>query len=277
MKPTAISWGTAALMSLVTAAQADVFVLTNGDRVTGQRLRSTTRTIVVQTEYGRLTLPRAKVERIVKDDGTEEVMGGAGGAAPAPGAAPAAPAEPAPVRAGMPMGRIVVIITGQSFWLAWDPKNNPNVDPSLRMEVQLDGQTIASYVDGKADPKDLPGATVNTFSFLAGDTDMEAEAGARLERPEVRPGRAALRMAVPFPSDAPVSRKLRVTYQFNAGTREKPEWKDAVSAEAPFDMGRGTPNFLLLKQAMGKMQFSGFPRRRMRNIQTFRMDLAPGV
>ena len=180
------------------------------------------------------------------------------------------------MRAGMPMARIVVIITGQSFWLAWDPKKNPDVDPSLRMEVQLDGETIASYVDRKPDPKDLPGATVNTFSFLAGDTDMEAGAGARLERPEVRPGRAALRMAVPFPSDAPVSRKLRVAYQYNAGTRENPEWKDAVSEESPFDMGRGTPNFLLLKQAMGKMQFSGFPRRRMRNVQTFVMDLGPG-
>jgi hypothetical protein len=266
-------------MSLATAAQADVFVLTNGDRVTGQRLRSTSTNIVVQTEYGRLTIARSRIERIVKDDGTEEVVAAdSGGAAPAsPAAAAPAPSELVPLRPGMPTARIVVIITGQSFWLAWDPKNNPNVDPSLRMEVQLDGHTIASYVDAKTDPKDLPGATVNTFSFLAGDTTTEAAAGARLEPPEARPGRAALRMTVSFPSDAPVSRKLRVAYQFNAGTRENPEWKDAASTEAQFDMGRRTPNFLLLKQAMGKMQFSGFPRRRMRNIESFRMDLAPGA
>jgi hypothetical protein len=43
-----------------------------------------------------------------------------------------------------------------------------------------------------------------------------------------------------------------------------------------FDVARGTPTFVLMRQEPGKMQFSGFPRRRMRNIESFRMDLAPG-
>jgi hypothetical protein len=176
----------------------------------------------------------------------------------------------------MPMAKLVLIVVGKSFWLAWDPKHNPGVDPSLRMEVQLDGETIASYVDAKADPKDLPGATVNTFSFLAGDFEMEAGPGTTLQPPEVRPGRASLRIDVRNASDAPVTRKLRVAYQFNAGTAEEPEWRDAVTAETMFDVARGTPTFVLMRQDPGRMQFSGFPRRRMRNIESFRMDLAPG-
>jgi hypothetical protein len=262
-----VSLGLVAMLAAGLAA-AEVFVLTNGDRVTGKRLRATRRSYTVQTEFGRLTIPRARVERIVKDDGTEEMIN-------APGSAPLEPlAAEAPQ--AMPRARVVLIVVGKSFWLAWDPKNNPNVDPSLRLEVQLDGHPIAGYADTKTDPKDLPGATVNTFSFLEGDFEMEGAAGAVLGPPEVRPGRASLRMDVPFPSDAPPSRKLRVAYQFNAGTADEPDWKDAVAAETTIALTRGQPSFVLLRQDPGKMEYSGFGKRRMRHIESFRLDLAPG-
>ena len=246
---------------------AEVFVLTNGDRVSGKRLRATKRSYTVETEFGRLTIPRARVERIVKDDGTEEQIN-------APGTSPETPkAGDAPK--GLPRARVVLIVVGKSFWLAWNPKQNPGIDPTIRLEVRLDGEPIASYADTKTDPKDLPGATVNTFSFLEGDFEMEGAAGAVLGAPEVRPGRASLRIDVPFPSDAPPARKLRVTYQFNAGTADEPEWKDLVSAETSFTLLRGQPSFVLLRQDPGKMGYSGF-KPRMRNIETFRLDLAPG-
>ena len=250
-------------------AAADIFVLTNGDRVSGKRLPGTKRTFVLQTEFGRLSIPRARVERIVKDDGSEEVIN-------APGATPTQPAASANAPAAMPMARMVLIVVGKSFWLAWDPKNNPNIDPTLRMEVRIDGVSVASYADIKTDPKDLPGATVNTFSFLEGEFEMEGAAGAVLGPPEVRPGRASLRIDVPFPSDAPPSRKLAVAYQFNAGTADEPSWKDVVTAETTFALTRGTPSFVLLRQDPGRMEFSGMGRRRMRNIETFRLDLAAG-
>jgi hypothetical protein len=131
-------------------------------------------------------------------------------------------------------------------------------------------------VDLKQDPKDLPGTTVNTFSFLEGEFEVEAGPGVRLSPPEVRPGRASLKMDVPHPSDRPSSRKLRVTYQFNAGSADEPEWRDLVAAEAPFDLSRTSPNFVLLRQDPGKMEYSGLTRKRMRNIETFRLELTPG-
>lgn len=249
-------------------AAADVFVLANGDRVTGKRLRGTRGTIVVQTEFGRLSIPRARVDRIVKEDGSEEVIN-------APGGAPAQAGAAGPAGA-MPMARLVLIVVGKSFWLAWDPKHNPNVDPTLRMEVRLDGEPVAGYADIKTDPKDLPGATVNTFSFLEGEFEMEAAGGAVLAPPEVRPGRASLRIDVPFASDKPATRKLEVAYQFNAGSAEEPDWKDAVTAATELELRRGSPTFLLMRQDPGRMGYSGFPRRRMRNIESFHMDLAPG-
>jgi hypothetical protein len=258
-------------VAAVPAVRADVFVLTNGDRVTGKRLRTTKRTFFLQTEFGRLTIPRARVERIVKDDGTEDVINSA---PPAPGeaAAPAAAAAPR----GMPMARLVLIVVGKSFWLAWDPKNNPNIDPSLRMEVRLDGEVIASYVDLKQDPKDLPGSTVNTFSFLEGEFEMEAGPGVKMAPPEVRPGRASLKLDVPHASDRPTRRTLKVTYQFNTASADEPEWKDLITAESPFDLSRTAPNFVLIRQDPGQMEYSGFGKKRMRKIETFRLELTPG-
>ena len=245
-----------ALALLATTAGADVFVLVNGDRITGKRLRSATkRTVVVQTDYGRLTIPRSQVQKILKADGTEEYV-----------------AEGAP----LPGAKLSLIVIGQSFWQAWEPKSHPQVDPSLRLEVRVDGEVVATYTDSRPDPKDLPGATVNTFSFMEGDFEMEGAAGAVLGPPEVRPGRASLRIDVPFPSDAPPARKLRVTYQFNAGTADEPEWKDLVSAETSFTLLRGQPSFVLLRQDPGKMEYSGF-KPRMHHIETFRLDLAPGT
>lgn len=265
----ALCWAAALAVLGTGLAAADVFVLTNGDRVTGKRLRGSKRAFVVQTEFGRLSIPRTRVERIVKDDGTEEVIN-------APGSTPADLSAGANAPTAMPTARMVLIVVGKSFWLAWDPRHNPNIDPTLRMEVRLDGDPVAGYADTKADPKDLPGATVNTFSFLEGDFEMEGAAGAVLGAPEVRPGRASLRIDVPFPSDAPAARKLRVAYQFNSGTADEPAWKDVVTAETTIALLRGAPTFVLLRQDTGRMDFSGFPRRRMRNIESFRLDLAPG-
>jgi len=269
MKNGFLGMGPALAVLVASLAAADVFVLTNGDRVTGKRLSSTRRTFVVQTEFGRLSIPRARVERIVKNDGSEEMIN-------APGFVPMAPLPGTSVPTAMPRARLVLIVVGKSFWLAWDPKHNPNIDPSLRMEVSLDGHPVAGYADTRTDPKDLPGATVNTFSFLEGDFEMEGAAGALLGAPEVRPGRASLRIDVPFPSEAPAARKLRVAYQFNSGTADEPEWKDVVTAETTIALLRGSPTFVLLRQDPGRMQFSGLTRRRMRNIESFRLDLAPG-
>jgi hypothetical protein len=266
MRTKHIAWCAALLLASLGAglAAADVFVLTNGDRITGKRLRGARGTVVVETEFGRLGIPRGRVERIVKEDGTEEVLN-----------APAAAARPAST-AGMSTARLVLIVVGKSFWLAWDPKRNPTVDPTLRMEVRLDGEPVATYTDATPDPKDLPGTTVNTFSFLQGEFEMEPSGGAQLGPPEVKPGRASLRIDVPFAASAPATRTVSVAYQFNAGSAEEPAWKDAVTAEAEMNLQRGAPTFILMRQDPGRMGFSGFPRKRMRNIETFSVVLAPG-
>jgi len=236
------------------SARADVFLLTNGDRITGKRLRSATkRTVVVQTDFGRLTIPRAQVQKIVKDDGTEEYVNE--GAAPPPTA------------------KMSLVVTGQSFWQAWEPRSHPHVDPSLRLEVRVDGEVVATYTDSRPDPRDLPGATVNTFSFLAGDVESEGAPGVTVSTPEVKLGRATLRLEVPLPADAPPRHVLRLTYQVNTGTAGDPVWKDEVYVDGEVPLNRSTWAGVQLKQGPGRMAYSG--RKGMTDVNTFVMELGP--
>ena len=88
-------------------------------------------------------------------------------------------------------------------------------------------------------------------------------------------GRATLRMDVPQAADAPARRTVRLTYQFNAGSADEPTWRDLVSADTAVEMSRAAPAGVTVKQDTGRMAFSGFPRKRMRNIETVHMELAP--
>src|SRR5260221_9373873 len=123
-------WLAAGLLGLAIPVPADGSVLEAGGRVPGRGVAKGTKRVRVQTPYGLLVIPREKVERIKKDDGTEEVLN-----APAPVPTPTPPPKP-PVR-------LLLVVSGASFWQAWDPKAAP-ADPSLRLLVRLHGQTLSA-------------------------------------------------------------------------------------------------------------------------------------
>jgi len=249
----------AALTLLASAAAADVFVLRGGDRITGKPVLEGKRSFKVQTPYGLLTIPRTKVDHIVRPDGTEVSVN------------PETPEEAAASRPEPRRARLILIITGKTFWQAWDPKTTPPPDPTLRLEVSLDEEVVATYVDARTDP-DIPGAVVNTFSF--GPEDVTAAAGERvvLQPPEPRPGRISLKMDVPM-VEAP--RRLRVAYQVSEGTGEDKAWRDVVTGSTDVELRAEAPTFVRIAQDRGRMEFGGFPRRRMKYVETFKIDLAP--
>ncbi len=158
----------------------DVFYLKNGDRISGRTVLKGKKTFGLVTRFGRLNLPRDSVVRVQWSNGKEELIA-------SPGSLP--PQPPPPLS-------LVVAITGRSFWQAWDPQNAP-ADPSLRLELTLDEEPLASYVDASTDAEDLPGATVNSFHFAPKDVVVRSPAGIRAEPPETRPGRIALRLHLP--------------------------------------------------------------------------------
>ena len=195
-----------ALGLLAASTQADVYILRGGDRITGEPVLEGKRSFKVKTPYGVLTIPRTKVDRVIRPDGTEQAVN------PAPAASP----KPVQTVATLPPGRrarLILIITGKTFWQAWDPKAGDQ-DPTLRLQVTLDEEVVATYVDAKTDP-DIPGAMVNSFSFAP--EDVVFVAGRRPSCSRRSSARAASRSRSTCAArEAP--RLLRVAYQGMEGT-----------------------------------------------------------
>jgi hypothetical protein len=239
------------LAVLAAPAGAAVVVLVNGDRVSGKIEGRATRRFRLNTPYGILLIPREKVERVLHDDGREEIVN-----AKAPPPPPPAPPPPPPIP-------LALSIRGATFWQAWDPKAAPP-DPTLRLEVRLDHVTIATYTDANLDPEDLPKAIVNSFVFSPERLLMRAAERVRATAPAV--SREEIRLSLLLPADLAGPRGLAVAYQLNDGTAEQPQWRDVVSAEHQVTLAPGRPTELRLTQDRGTMEYS---RKKMQHVETF--------
>jgi hypothetical protein len=249
----------AAALALSGAAAADdVILMRNGDRVSGRIVGETSKSIRIQTPYGRLAVPRDRIERMQREGKPEEVLN-----------PPLADAAPAIARRDPTRARLILVVLGKTFWQAWHPRSAP-ADASLRFEVTIDEEPAAAYVDATVDPDDIPGSVVNAFSFLPGEVAVHAARGVEAAPPEARPGRVVLR--IDLPAERAGERRVRLAYQTSEGTLESPAWRDAVSESLAVDIGVDAPAFVQVRQDPGRMDFSGFPRRRMRNVETFRLD-----
>ena len=240
------------------AAGDDVVLMRNGDRVSGRIVGETAKSIRVQTPYGRLAIPRDRVERIQREGKPEEVVN-----------PPLADATPAIPRRDPTRARLILVVLGKTFWQAWHPKNAP-ADASLRFEVTVDEEPAAAYVDATVDPDDIPGAVVNAFSFLPGEVAVHAAPGVEAAAPEARPGRVVLR--IDLPAEKAGERRVRFAYQTSEGTLEAPVWRDAVADALTVSVGLEGPTFVQVRQDPGRMDFTGFPRRKMKGVETFRLD-----
>jgi hypothetical protein len=249
----------AALLFAPASLWAEVIWLRNGDRLTGTIVSETARTVRLKMAFATLLIPKSRIERLLRADGKEEVL------VPASAAVAKAPPVPPPV----PTAHLVLVVTGASFWQAWDRHGAP-ADPTLRLQVRIDEDPVATWVDAGLDPEDLPGAIVNTFAFTSGDEAGMAAPGVMLSPPEVQPGRVVLRMGVP--GAVGPGRHLRVSYQVNEASAGAPAWRDVATATASTAMKPDGPTVLQLRQDRGRMEFT---RKRMRDVETFHIEIAP--
>lgn len=226
---------------------ADAIVFTNGDRIGGQIVATGTKRIKIKTPYGRLEIPRTDIERLVWDDGREELLN-----------APPAPPEPKTT------SDIVLDVHGHTFWQAWDPGTAP-ADPSLRLSVSLDGQEVAAYTDVNLDPQDLRGALVNSFVFAPERLFVSSVGGVETMPPEPAGGR--IRLVLEVPAGWAGARRLGVAYQLNDATSSDPDWRDVVRAEARVELSPQAPLHVRLEQDRGMMEFK---RDAMQHVESFR-------
>lgn len=242
------------------AATADVVVLVNGDRVTGRVVGSVAKRVRLQTPYGVLVIPVEKVDRIKRDDGSEEVMR----AAPAPAPTP----TPAPAPAAL-----VLVVTGASFWHAWDPKSAPE-DPSLRLELRLDDRVLATYTDVNLDPEDLPKAVVNSFVFSPERLFVSGGEGVTVAPPSL--AASEIRLEVRVPEALVGERRLRLAYQLNDAGSAAPRWRDVVVGGAQVELATGRSVRVRVLQDRGTMEYARRGLRgqgQMRGVETFRAEL----
>jgi hypothetical protein len=241
------------------SAAADVVVLVNGDRVTGRVIGSVSKRVRLQTPYGVLVIPIEKVERITRDDGNEELHV----------AAPPAPAPAPPSSA-----TLLLVVSGASFWYAWDPKTAPE-DPSLRLELRLDERVLATYTDVNLDPEDLPKAIVNSFVFSPERLFVSGGAGITVSPPS--PAAAEIRLEIRVPAALAGERPLRLAYQLNDAGSAAPRWRDVVVAGSTVTIAPGRSVRARVLQDRGTMEYSRQVLRglgQMRGVETFRATLA---
>jgi hypothetical protein len=249
-----------ALLVLVlagTPAGADTVHLKSGDRITGRVAPAGKKARRITTPFGRLLVPNAEIDRIVYDDGREEVPA----AAPAEGAAWKTEAV-----------GLTIEISGDSFWQAWTPKEAP-ADPSLRLLVTLDGLAVAAYLDSQLDP-DIKGAVVNTFAFDPTQMAVSTWQGAVASPPVTTPGRVHLRLDLP--RDRAGRHTLALADQGNAGTRGQPDWQELKASTLEMEL-RAMGASVRIEQSRQQMSFGGIlAPKRMRRTDTFRVQIFPG-
>jgi hypothetical protein len=248
-----------ALALAASVASADVVVLQNGDRVTGRVTGSIVRRVRVETPYGVLVIPVDKVERIHRDDGREEVLVN-------PKSAPPPVPKPTPTPAPP---ELVLVVTGATFWQAWDPKAAPE-DPSLRLEVRLDDEPVATYTDVNLDPEDLPKAVVNSFVFSPERLFVSGATGVTVAAPSL--ASSEIRLGMQLPANLAGERRLRIAYQLNDAGSAAPHWRDVVTAGASVNLVAGTSVRARVVQDRGTMEYAKRQLRgvgQMRGVETF--------
>jgi hypothetical protein len=232
--------------------------LLNGDRLTGTIASESKTAIRVKLPFASILVPKSQIERLSRN-GKEEILHEARQQVTVVAPAPRGPA--------VPTAHLVLVLTGASFWQAWDRKDAP-VDPTLRLHIRIDEAEVAAWADGTLDPRDLPGAVVNTFAFTGDEAGLAAP-HVLLSPPEIQPGRVVLRVDVP--GVVGENRRLSVTYQVNEGSVENPAWRDVVMATSTLTLRGDGPTPIQLRQARGQMEFT---RKRMRDVESFRIEIS---
>jgi hypothetical protein len=232
--------------------------LLNGDRLTGTIASESKSALRVKLPFASILIPKSRIERVVRADGKEEVLHASERAAVAP---------PAPRPPAVPTAHLVLVVTGASFWQAWDRKDPP-ADPTLRLQLRVDEVPVATWADSTLDPQDLPGAIVNTFAFT-GDEAAMAAPHVLLSPAEAQPGRVVLRIDVPRVVGE--NRRLGIVYQVDEGSAESPAWRDVAMATSTVALRGEGPTPIQIRQDRGRMEFT---RKHMREVETFRIEIS---
>jgi hypothetical protein len=252
---------------LASSGAAEVVHLNNGDTIHGTLVAANNTQVTLKTPYGELVIPKKDIARIDYDESK---------APPAPAPGKGGPAE-APTEAAAPRntsGRaaITLEIRGRSFWYAFDAPAGLSVDPSLRLRMYVGGDRACTFVDEKPDTVD---GTIlyNSFTFSPTDSRvLESLEGYECKVEKAQNGAVVLRLALP-PKASSGIQSLRMVYEVNEGDQSTPRWIDAVARSLAIEVGPGKEATAVLEQNADALEFTGFFKKKMKNVELFQVSL----
>ena len=129
------------------------------------------------------------------------------------------------------------------------------MDPTLRFEVSLDEETVATYSDASRIRPTCPRRS--STPSPSRPRWWSARAGERLPPPEARPGRVVLKIEMPVP--APGRGRLRLAYQTNEGSADRAGLAGLRGDVARVELVEDAPDLPAGQPGPRQMEFAGFP------------------
>jgi hypothetical protein len=259
-----------------TFSAAEIVYLTNGDVVHGTLVAANNDEVTLKTAFGQLLIPKKEIARI--DYQTTESK-------PEPGAkdpekkpeknkekAAAPPPPPPPPRPPGGRGSISLEIGGRSFWYAFDSPAEAPADTSIRFRLYVGDARACTFVDEKPDTVDGP-TFYNSFTFSPTDARLlETLEGYECSVEKAEDG--VVQLKVGLPPEASTGRQvLRMLYEVNEGDRSAPRWMEVVSRSFSIDVAPGREAVALLEQNADALEYTGFFKKKMKNLELFRLDV----
>jgi hypothetical protein len=255
--------------SLIAAsAAAEVVHLNNGDSIHGTLVAANNTQVTLKTPYGELIIPKKDIASIEYDESkASSGSGKPGGTSPSSGSADLAAPRKTSERA-----TLTLKIQGRSFWYAFDSPPGLSVDPSLRLRLYIGSDRACTFVDDKPDTVD--GVTLyNSFTFSPTDSRLlESLEGYDCKVENAQDGAVVLRVTL-SPSASSGVQSVRMLYEVNEGDKSSPRWLDAVARAFSIAVAPGKEAVAVLEQNADALEFTGFFKKKMKNVELFQMSL----
>lgn len=256
-------------MLIATLAAGEIVYLTNGDVVHGTLVAANNNEVTLKTPFGQLVIPKKEIARI---DYQSPESKDEPGVAKQTGAATPTPPAPAPPPPRSARASISLEIGGRSFWYAFESTADSPADTGIRFRLYVGDARACTFVDQKPDTVDGP-TLYNSFTFSTTDAQLlETLEGYECSIEKATDGVVRLKVGLP-PEVSNGRQVLRMLYEVNEGDRSLPRWTDVVSRSFSIDVAPGREAFAVLEQNADALEYTGFFKKRMKNLELFRLDV----
>ncbi len=261
------------ILAVAGLSPAEVVYLNNGDVLHGELVAANNTVITLETPYGKLVIPKKDIQRI-DYEGASVPSAATGTEAPEvlrSSAAPVIPNKPnGPI--AHDRGVISLHLSGRSFWYAFESGSDNAADTRIRVRIYIGNARACTFEDEMPDTVD-GGTLYNSFTFSPTDALLiETLDGYQCSVLEAEEGDVSLRLDLPD-STSSDRQIVRMLYEVNDGDRSFERWEAVVSRSFSVEVGAGREAVVMVQQDASAMEYAGFFKKSMRNLELFQLTV----